>query len=44
METFYQAVQTTSPAEAARLALHAVKGNKKFEHPYYWAPFMMIGR
>ena len=44
METFYKAVQTKSPGEAARLALKKVKGNRNFEHPYYWGPFMMIGK
>lgn len=44
METFYRAMQTEAPAEAARLALLAVKSKKEYSHPYYWAAFTMIGR
>ena len=44
MEAFYQSVQTVAPAEAARRALIAVKADPKYQHPYYWAPFLLIGR
>jgi CHAT domain-containing protein len=44
METFYREGQTTEPAEAARLALLAVKSRPEFGHPFFWAPFVMTGK
>ena len=44
METFYKEGQTNSPAEAARLALVAVKSRPEYGHPYFWAPFSMTGK
>jgi CHAT domain-containing protein len=44
MENFYREGQTKSPAEAARLALLAVKSRPKYSHPFYWAPFVMTGK
>jgi len=44
METFYREGQTREPAEAARLALVAVKSRPEFEHPFFWAPFVMTGK
>jgi CHAT domain-containing protein len=44
METFYREVRTKSTGEAARLALLAVKKQPGFQHPFYWAPFMVSGR
>jgi len=44
METFYQQGQTTQPAEAARLALVAVKSRPEYSHPFFWAPFVMTGK
>jgi CHAT domain-containing protein len=44
METFYREAQTKPLVEAARLALIAVKNDPRYSHPYYWGPFLMIGR
>jgi len=44
METFYQQGQSSSPAEAARLALVAVKSHPEYSHPFFWAPFVMTGK
>jgi CHAT domain-containing protein/tetratricopeptide (TPR) repeat protein len=44
METFYRAAQNKPPAEAARLALVAVKARPEYRHPFFWAPFLMTGR
>ena len=44
METFYQQGQSNQPAEAARLALVAVKSRTEYSHPFFWAPFVMIGK
>ncbi|MBM3340990.1 MAG: CHAT domain-containing protein [Betaproteobacteria bacterium] len=44
METFYREAQRELPAEAARRALIAVRSNKAFSHPHYWAAFTMVGR
>jgi CHAT domain-containing protein len=44
MQTFYREAQTKPPSEAARLALLAVKGNTQFQHPFYWAPFLLTGQ
>jgi len=44
METFYHEGQSSQPAEAARLALVAVKSRPEYSHPFFWAPFVMIGK
>jgi CHAT domain-containing protein len=44
MQTFYREAQLKPLAEAARLALRAVKSNPDFSHPYYWAAFTLITR
>ena len=44
METFYREGQTRGPAEAARLALVAVKSRTEFSHPFFWAPFVVTGK
>jgi CHAT domain-containing protein len=44
METFYQEGQRSQPAEAARLALIAVKSRPEYRHPFFWAPFVMTGK
>lgn len=44
MEIFYQEGMKVSLAEAARKALIKVKSDPRYEHPYYWGPFFIIGR
>ncbi|MBV9405793.1 MAG: CHAT domain-containing protein, partial [Acidobacteriaceae bacterium] len=44
MDTFYRQAQTRPPSEAAQLALLAVKKQHEFNHPFYWAPFLMTGQ
>ena len=44
MESFYREGQSTNPAEAARLALVAVKSHPEYSHPFYWAAFVMTGK
>lgn len=44
MKTFYREAQTKPPSEAARLALVAVKAVSGFQHPFYWAPFLLTGQ
>jgi CHAT domain-containing protein len=42
METFHRAAQASSPAEAARQALRAVKKRSEYAHPYFWSAFMLV--
>jgi CHAT domain-containing protein len=44
MQTFYEAAQARSLPEAARMALVKVKSVPAYNHPYFWAPFSMVGR
>lgn len=44
MKTFYKEALDKPLSEAARLALVAVKKHPDFNHPYFWSPFMMVGR
>ena len=44
METFYREAQSKPLSEAARAALVAVKKRPEYNHPYHWAPFLLIGR
>ena len=44
METFYREARIHAPSEAARLALVAVKKQSDYQHPFYWAPFMVTGQ
>jgi CHAT domain-containing protein len=44
MQTFYREAQTHPVADAARRALIAVKSMNGYSHPYYWAPFIVIGK
>ncbi|MGF1527698.1 MAG: CHAT domain-containing protein, partial [Candidatus Competibacterales bacterium] len=42
---FYRALQTPgqSKAQALRLAQRRLIDQRRFEHPFYWAPFLIIG-
>ncbi|MGH9844960.1 MAG: CHAT domain-containing protein, partial [Blastocatellia bacterium] len=44
METFYREAQSKTPVEAARAALIAVKRDPRYSHPYFWSPFLLVGR
>ena len=44
MQTFYREGQSKPPAEAARLALIAVKSQPNYNHPFFWAPFLVTGK
>lgn len=45
MSEFYRAIATSkvSKAEALRQAQIAVLKNSQFQHPFFWAPFVLIG-
>ena len=36
--------QTSTGAEALQAAMLEVKGQQKWGHPYYWAPFILVGQ
>lgn len=42
MTTFYREAQSKPLSEASRLASMMVKN--KYSHPYYWSPFLLIGK
>ncbi len=44
MRGFYDAARSKPPAAAARAALSLVKSNPDYNHPYFWAAFMVVGR
>jgi len=33
-----------SMASALRAAALAIKADNRYEHPFYWAPFILVGR
>lgn len=44
MEEFYKGLKNAIPkAEALRIAQLALMKNPKYAHPYYWAPFLLVG-
>lgn len=45
MDAFYAALAEGLPkAEALRRARLEIRGRPGWEHPYYWAPFVLVGR
>jgi CHAT domain-containing protein len=42
MTTFYREAQSKPLSEASRLASIVVKN--RYSHPYYWSPFLLIGK
>ncbi len=43
MEYFYRNIKTMPKVEALRRAQIELSQHEKFNHPYYWAPFILIG-
>lgn len=45
MEDFYQRLSDTSitRSEALRLSQESLRNNDRFSHPFYWAPYTLIG-
>ena len=47
MKSFYvglrQAAGTEDMAQALSLAQRALLYSKEFNHPYFWAPFVLVG-
>ena len=43
MKTFYRVAQMNPPAEASRAAIRALRAQRSFAHPFYWASFNLIG-
>lgn len=53
MEEFYRALIRSPPsgrtgahtgkAQALRIAQRSVKGGGRFDHPFYWSPFVLVG-
>jgi CHAT domain-containing protein len=44
MQIFYREAQAKSPAEAARQAIRELRRDPTYNHPHYWAPFLLIAR
>lgn len=46
MRTFYRELihQGTSASKALRVAQQEVSKDPRFKHPYYWAPFILVGQ
>jgi CHAT domain-containing protein len=42
MESFYAFISKHGRAEALRRAMIEIRD--EFPHPYYWAPFVLIGK
>ena len=43
MTDFYKNIEHMSKAEALRQAQISLTQNPKYQHPYYWAPFLLYG-
>lgn len=44
MKVFYRNAVDQSPAAAAQAAIKALRAKPEYRHPYYWSPFLLIGR
>ena len=44
MQSFYAAARTQPLAAAARTAIRDLKAKPGYQHPYYWSPFLLVGR
>lgn len=43
MQNFYRHLLKTDAADALAAAQRELLANSRFRHPYYWAPFVMVG-
>ncbi|MDD5572116.1 MAG: CHAT domain-containing protein, partial [Bacteroidales bacterium] len=43
MKKFYENMKTMNKLEALQAAQKSLLADKKFSHPYYWAPFLLVG-
>jgi CHAT domain-containing protein/Flp pilus assembly protein TadD len=43
MVAFHETLRTSGPAAALRAAQRALMGRARTAHPFYWAPFVLIG-
>jgi len=43
MLSFYRNLRKSDAAEALATAQRELRANARFQHPYYWAPFVMVG-
>jgi CHAT domain-containing protein len=43
MVRFYRHLPSTGGAEALAMAQQEVRRDPRYRHPYYWAPFVMVG-
>ncbi|WP_020587963.1 CHAT domain-containing protein [Desulfobacter curvatus] len=44
MQTFYNAADRYTPAQASVTAIKALLNNPAYQHPYYWSPFLLVSR
>ena len=44
MEAFYRSAVTESLTESAREAIRAVREDSRYDHPYFWGGFFLVGR
>lgn len=44
MAAFYESARTNRPSDAAHLAIQSLRSDARYVHPFYWSPFLVIGR
>ncbi len=44
MKVFYDAAGSKPPGAAARAAIESMRRDARYRHPYYWGPFLVVGR